>query len=109
MFEEKKRKRLEERLRREGVKTHKERVEELNRYLSKLSEHHDMYVTADYRIFLWRLIKVGPGLDQAKLPLSTYFECLKVMLHERVWPSREATLMLRQCGHLFTIKVHMDA
>ena len=35
---------LDERLKREGVKTHKERVEELNRYLSNLSEHHDMYV-----------------------------------------------------------------
>jgi protein FAM32A len=35
---------LNDRLRREGVKTHKERVEELNRYLSTLSEHHDMYV-----------------------------------------------------------------
>jgi hypothetical protein len=37
---------LNERLKREGVKTHKERVEELNRYLSTLSEHHDMYVFA---------------------------------------------------------------
>lgn len=35
---------LQERLKREGVKTHKERVEELNKYLSRLSEHHDMYV-----------------------------------------------------------------
>lgn len=35
---------LHERLQREGVKTHKERVEELNKYLSRLSEHHDMYV-----------------------------------------------------------------
>lgn len=35
---------LDERLKREGFKTHKERVEELNRYLSNLSEHHDMYV-----------------------------------------------------------------
>lgn len=35
---------LDERLRREGIKTHKERVEDLNRYLSGLSEHHDMYV-----------------------------------------------------------------
>lgn len=43
-FEEQRRKRLEDRLKRDGVKTHKERVEELNRYLSKLSEHHDMYV-----------------------------------------------------------------
>ncbi|OCL15128.1 DUF1754-domain-containing protein [Glonium stellatum] len=40
--EERKRKRLDERLKREGIKTHKERVEELNRYLSNLSEHHDM-------------------------------------------------------------------
>lgn len=42
------RKRLEEKLKREGVKTHKEKVEELNKYLSGLSEHHDMP-------------KIGPG------------------------------------------------
>lgn len=47
-FEEQRRKRLEERLKKEGVKTHKQRVEELNRYLSSLSEHHDMP-------------KIGPG------------------------------------------------
>ena len=35
---------LAERLARQGVKSHKERVEELNRYLSNLSEHHDMCV-----------------------------------------------------------------
>ncbi|KAH7132667.1 hypothetical protein B0J11DRAFT_503828 [Dendryphion nanum] len=46
--EEARRKRLNDRLKREGVKTHKERVEELNRYLSGLSEHHDMP-------------KIGPG------------------------------------------------
>ncbi|KAH7380356.1 hypothetical protein DE146DRAFT_671217 [Phaeosphaeria sp. MPI-PUGE-AT-0046c] len=46
--DETRRKRLEERLRREGVKTHKEKVEELNKYLSGLSEHHDMP-------------KIGPG------------------------------------------------
>ncbi|KAF2102403.1 DUF1754-domain-containing protein [Rhizodiscina lignyota] len=46
--EERRRKRLDERLKREGVKTHKERVQELNRYLSNLSEHHDMP-------------KIGPG------------------------------------------------
>ncbi|KAF2239294.1 DUF1754-domain-containing protein [Viridothelium virens] len=40
--EDRRRRRLEERLKREGVKTHKERVEELNKYLSSLSEHHDM-------------------------------------------------------------------
>jgi protein FAM32A len=41
-FEENRRKRLEEKLEKEGVKTHKERVEELNKYLSKLTEHNDM-------------------------------------------------------------------
>ncbi|TGO46169.1 hypothetical protein BCON_0340g00020 [Botryotinia convoluta] len=46
--EEMRRRRLNDRLKREGVKTHKERVEELNRYLSTLSEHHDMP-------------KIGPG------------------------------------------------
>ncbi|KAH9867015.1 hypothetical protein IAQ61_007606 [Plenodomus lingam] len=46
--DEMRRKRLEERMRKEGVKTHKEKVEELNRYLSGLSEHHDMP-------------KIGPG------------------------------------------------
>jgi protein FAM32A len=47
-YEEMRRKRLEDRLKREGVKTHKEKVEELNKYLSGLSEHHDMP-------------KIGPG------------------------------------------------
>ncbi|KAK5746793.1 hypothetical protein LTR17_000423 [Elasticomyces elasticus] len=46
--EERRRKRLDERLQKEGIKTHKERVEELNKYLSGLSEHHDMP-------------KIGPG------------------------------------------------
>ncbi|KAI9781047.1 MAG: hypothetical protein M1835_004369 [Candelina submexicana] len=40
--EEMRRKRLNERLKKEGVKTHKEKVEDLNKYLSNLSEHHDM-------------------------------------------------------------------
>ncbi|KAF1351061.1 hypothetical protein BDV97DRAFT_382672 [Delphinella strobiligena] len=41
--EEMRRKRFDERIKREGgVKTHKERVEQLNKYLSGLSEHHDM-------------------------------------------------------------------
>lgn len=39
---QKKKQQLEERLQREGVKTHKERVQELNKYLSTLSEHNDM-------------------------------------------------------------------
>jgi protein FAM32A len=46
--DERRRKRLEDRLKKEGVKTHKEKVEELNKYLSGLSEHHDMP-------------KIGPG------------------------------------------------
>lgn len=40
--EERKKKRLEEKMRREGVKTHKERVEEFNKKLAEMSEHHDM-------------------------------------------------------------------
>ncbi|KAL8924039.1 MAG: hypothetical protein Q9172_002868 [Xanthocarpia lactea] len=40
--EKRRRRRLEERLKREGTKTHKEKVEEFNHYLSNLSEHHDM-------------------------------------------------------------------
>ncbi|KAJ5359559.1 uncharacterized protein N7496_011972 [Penicillium cataractarum] len=47
-YEEVRRKRLHERLQKEGIKSHKERVEELNKYLSRLSEHHDMP-------------KIGPG------------------------------------------------
>lgn len=45
---------LDERLKREGAKTHKERVEDLNRYLSNLSEHHDMY--AFLSLYLRRLL-----------------------------------------------------
>ena len=41
-FEERRRKKLDQQAQREGVKSHKEKVEELNKYLSKLSEHHDM-------------------------------------------------------------------
>ncbi|KAK3903424.1 protein FAM32A [Staphylotrichum tortipilum] len=52
-FAEAKRKRLKEltesgRIRPELLKTHKERVEELNAHLARLSEHHDMP-------------KIGPG------------------------------------------------
>ena len=46
---------LDERLKREGTKTHKERVEELNRYLSNLSEHHDMYA---YLVFYTRAARI---------------------------------------------------
>lgn len=50
-FEEARKKKLLEKAesaKSELLKTHKERVEELNTYLSKLSEHHDMP-------------KIGPG------------------------------------------------
>jgi hypothetical protein len=50
---------LHERLQKEGVKTHKEKVEELNKYLSNLSEHHDMYVP------LPRERAVGDGMEMA--------------------------------------------
>jgi protein FAM32A len=43
-FEQRRQEQLEKRLAKEGIKTHKERVEEYNKYLASLSEHHDMYV-----------------------------------------------------------------
>lgn len=43
-FEKRKQEQLEKRLAKEGIKSHKERVEEYNKYLASLSEHHDMYV-----------------------------------------------------------------
>ena len=62
---------LDERLKREGTKTHKERVEELNRYLSNLSEHHDMYVYFVFYAYAAGIIAaatdmflyLGPGSD----------------------------------------------
>jgi protein FAM32A len=66
--EEMRRKRLNERLKKEGLKTHKERVEELNKYLSGLSEHHDMYVMESC-FTPWSFILttlVGRELDLAK-------------------------------------------
>lgn len=51
---------LDERLQKTGMKTHKQRVEELNKYLSNLSEHHDMYVLSPalfiFRFFPFKLI-----------------------------------------------------
>lgn len=72
---------LHERLQREGVKTHKERVEELNKYLSRLSEHHDMYVLLflyTFVRFLWALedykltCYIGRRLDRAKWVLRCF-------------------------------------
>jgi hypothetical protein len=67
-------KQLNDRLQKEGVKTHKERVEELNKYLSKLSEHHDMYALRFFIVIVRSMIvrsililcvfirpKIGPG------------------------------------------------
>jgi protein FAM32A len=65
-FEEQRRKRLEERLKRDGVKTHKERVEELNRYLSKLSEHHDMYALSMIFILIQRKTDYVSGRELAR-------------------------------------------
>ncbi|KAK6539796.1 hypothetical protein TWF694_009987 [Orbilia ellipsospora] len=41
-FEESRKKKLDQQLLRDAAKSHKERVEEFNKYLSNLSEHHDM-------------------------------------------------------------------
>lgn len=54
---------LHERLQREGVKTHKERVEELNKYLSRLSEHHDMYVLLSIPLSIFFGGIEGPEAD----------------------------------------------
>lgn len=68
--EEIRRKRLNDRLAREGSKTHKERVEELNKYLSGLSEHHDMYVFACVGIYVYQhcadALLIGHALDLVK-------------------------------------------
>ncbi|KAI9714471.1 MAG: hypothetical protein M1820_000432 [Bogoriella megaspora] len=71
-FEEMQRKRLEEKIKREGIKTHKERVEELNKYLSNLSEHHDMYVPNSVNAIVGDQANrlKGQGLDQAKMKVS---------------------------------------
>ena len=66
---------LDERLKREGTKTHKERVEELNRYLSNLSEHHDMYVyfvfyTQATRIATDMFFYLGRGSDLDDSPVG---------------------------------------
>ncbi|KAA8894451.1 hypothetical protein FN846DRAFT_973889 [Sphaerosporella brunnea] len=41
-FEQRRQEQLEKRLAKGGIKSHKERVEEYNKYLASLSEHHDM-------------------------------------------------------------------
>lgn len=47
-FEEARRKRLQDKIRKEAKTSHKEKVEAFNKYLGSLSEHHD-------------IPKVGPG------------------------------------------------
>ena len=54
-FEETKRQRLEERAGKIAEKSHKDRVNEFNSYLSRLSEHHDIRNT------FFTLARVGPG------------------------------------------------
>ena len=68
--EERRRKRLDERLKREGIKTHKEKVEELNRYLSNLSEHHDMYVFRLVALGCACLVRVAGWLMLVSLRMS---------------------------------------
>jgi hypothetical protein len=62
---------MEKRLAKEGVKSHKERVEEYNKYLASLSEHHDMYVASlDVLEEGGVLIRgIGRGLDRANFCL----------------------------------------
>lgn len=55
---------MEKRLAKEGIKTHKERVDEYNKYLASLSEHHDMYVLSRGCAGLRVLMQpTGRGLD----------------------------------------------
>ena len=76
-YEEARRRRLEERLKREGAKTHKERVEELNRYLSNLSEHHDMYVFLYSRQNQFPLLIFGMiGHELDLVNVAVYSTCL---------------------------------
>lgn len=69
---------LDERLKREGLKTHKERVEELNRYLSNLSEHHDMYVHLAPHIF--RSATVCGGERAPAIQERRNLDCISVNL-----------------------------
>lgn len=76
-----------ERLKREGVKTHKERVEELNKYLSRLSEHHDMYVFS----FFYALARhgltcaaIGRRLDPVKWSSGDFFFVIYVRTYSVV-------------------------
>ncbi|KAF8251272.1 DUF1754-domain-containing protein [Wilcoxina mikolae CBS 423.85] len=72
-FEERRLEQMEKRLAKEGIKSHKERVEEYNKYLASLSEHHDMYVTFSspgssgccYWVLIWWFL--GRGLDLANI------------------------------------------
>lgn len=56
---------MDERLKKDGIKSHKERVEEFNKYLSNLSEHHDMLVLTVPPVVFLVLTCIGLVLDQA--------------------------------------------
>jgi len=59
---------MDERLKKDGIKSHKERVEEFNKYLSNLSEHHDMLVFAVLpAMFPVILTCIGLVLGQANI------------------------------------------
>lgn len=63
-FEERKREQMEKKQAKEGVKTHKERVEEYNKYLASLSEHHDMCVPSV--VLFWECGLMLTSLPQAE-------------------------------------------
>lgn len=93
-FEETRKKRLNDKLKKEGTKTHKERVEELNRYLNKLSEHHDMYVLSfvHMQVMTWTLSNVvkGQRLGQARTT-NLFLQC-----HQRKSLTEETFFILSQ-------------
>lgn len=64
-FEERRRRMMDKRLEKEGGgKSHKERVEEYNKYLAGLSEHHDMWVSL---VVVWGTctdVLIGRELDR---------------------------------------------
>jgi len=79
-FEERRLEQMEKRLAKEGIKTHKERVEEYNKYLASLSEHHDMYVTFPSTgalrhrwVLMWWLL--GRESDLANIGWEYYDGC----------------------------------
>jgi hypothetical protein len=71
-FEETKRERLEERAAKTAEKSHKDRVNEFNSYLSRLSEHHDIRNTILTFSASWSWLKISFILIEIfALPFAT--------------------------------------